>query len=416
MTLRVLFAPETFNLGETSRGVEVARAVRCQGHRVHFMGYSHRFAEYVRSAGFTLDLLAPELSETDADRLIALDQGRGLRHPFTTTMLRSRVASELALIESWRPDAIVIGSTMSMFISARAAGIPLVYVKPYAMSRSHLAVMTDFPAASGTGAAARLVNRVAGALVRRVVPAVRWKPAAFRRVAAEHHVALPARTIEAIGADQNLIASLFPALEEREMANGEIAVGPVYASGDAEVPEKVRALTARQRPAVYVGMGSSSRRSVVLRVLEQVADAGVDVVTGAGRYLTAADRRALPGTVDVHDFLPAHRLAGLVDAAVIHGGEGSVQTACAIGVPFAGIGLQAEQRINVTDCVRYGNAVQFTLADVRRGRLGGIVQQLLHDETLHRAAQRLRRQMQGLDGPGTSARLVAELAGRGTAG
>lgn len=409
MTVRVLFAPETFNLGETSRGVEVARAMRGHGHEVHFMGYSRRFAQYIRDAGFTLDLLEPELGEADADRLIAVDQGRGLRNPLTTTVLRTRVASELSLIERWNPDVIVIGSTMSMFISARAAGVPLVYVKPYAMSRSHLAAMTEFPLVSGAGALASLVNRSAGAAVRRVLPAVRWKPAAFRTVAAEHQVALPERTVEAIGADLNLIASLFPALPEREMAQGEIAVGPVYATGGGELPERVRRLARRDRPVVYVGMGSSSRRRLVLRVLEQVAGTGVDVVTGAGRYLSAADIAGMPGNVDVYDFLPAHRLTGLVDAAVIHGGEGSVQTACATGVPFAGIGLQAEQRINVNDCVRYGNAVQVTAADVHRNKLGAIVQQLLDDQAMQEAAERLREEMCALDGPGRSARLIAGL-------
>jgi len=410
MSLRVLFAPETFNLGETSRGVEVARALREHGHDVHFMGYSQRFAGYVRDAGFTLDLLEPELGEEDADQLIAVDQGRSLRNPLTTTVLRTRVASELALIERWRPDAIVIGSTMSMFISARAAGVPLVYVKPYAMSRSHLAAMTEFPVTSGSGALAGLVNSGAGAVVRRVVPAVRWKPAAFRRVAAEHQVELPARTVEAIGADLNLIASLFPALQEREMAQGETAVGPVYATADGELPEQVRAFATRERPVLYVGMGSSANRRLALGVLEQVAHLDVDVVTSAGRYLSDGDRAGLPWNVQVYDFLPAHRLVGLIDAAVIHGGEGSVQTACASGVPFAGIGLQAEQRINVTDCVRNGNALQFTARDVRRGRLGGIVQRLLHDPALRQAASTVQEQMRALDGPGRSAELIAALA------
>nr|WP_225752423.1 hypothetical protein [Pseudoclavibacter sp. Marseille-Q3772] len=37
---RILFAPETFNLGETSRGVEVARELARRGYDVLFMGYS----------------------------------------------------------------------------------------------------------------------------------------------------------------------------------------------------------------------------------------------------------------------------------------------------------------------------------------------------------------------------------------
>ena len=72
---RFLFAPETFNLGETSRGVEVARALARAGHDVRFMGYSRTYAPYIREAGFDLDLLAPEVDDALAARFFALAQG-----------------------------------------------------------------------------------------------------------------------------------------------------------------------------------------------------------------------------------------------------------------------------------------------------------------------------------------------------
>ncbi|MGO3790931.1 MAG: glycosyltransferase, partial [Enterococcus gilvus] len=40
-----------------------------------------------------------------------------------------------------------------------------------------------------------------------------------------------------------------------------------------------------------------------------------------------------------------------------HGGEGTVQTACASGKPFVGIGLQYEQEVNVAYCEAFGNAI-----------------------------------------------------------
>lgn len=42
--LRVLFAPETFNLGETTRAIEIAKALRQRGCELLFTGYSDRFA------------------------------------------------------------------------------------------------------------------------------------------------------------------------------------------------------------------------------------------------------------------------------------------------------------------------------------------------------------------------------------
>ena len=46
--------------------------------------------------------------------------------------------------------------------------------------------------------------------------------------------------------------------------------------------------------------------------------------------------------------------------SIIHGGEGSVQTACSSGRPFIGIPLQYEQEVNVHNCVDYGNAIMLS--------------------------------------------------------
>ena len=404
-SLRVLFAPETFNLGETSRAVEVAREVKALGHEVAFMGYSARFADFVRDAGFGLTLLEPRLSEAQADQLIAVDQRRGTRHPFTADVIRRRVASELALFAEWRPDCAVIGTTLSLFISARAASLPLVYVRPYAMSRGHLTQMTSFPLTQGQGRLGRSVNRVAGRLIAAAAPRIRWKPAAFRKVAEEHRVHLPAATVDALDADLNLIASRPPRPGVRAAASAEGRgaafdggrptaaaekfVGPIFARAEGDLDEGITALADSGRPVVYVGLGSSAGRRLALDILHGIEALEVDVITGAGRYLGAEDRASLGDNVHVYDFLPAHRLAGIIDASVIHGGEGTVQTACASGVPFAGIGLQSEQRINLDECVAYGNAIRFTARDLRRGRLPEIVAQLLTDPRMRRAAESL---------------------------
>ncbi|WP_147916253.1 glycosyltransferase [Ruania zhangjianzhongii] len=409
--LRILFAPETFNLGETSRAVEVAKHLTRWGHDVLFMGYSRRFADYVRRAGFTLEFLDPELSERQADQLIAADQGRSLRHPFSTDMVRRRVASERALIEHWQPDCVVIGTTLTLFISARAAAIPLVYVRPYAMSKGHLAQMRTFPLCQGNSRLGERVNRIAGRVVRTVVPRVRWKPASFSRVAAEHRVSLPPRTLDALDADLTLIASLFPHLDQRPLAPGEVAVGPVYAHGAGELPERVRALADSDRPVVYVGLGSSARGQLAVDILHQVGTLDVEVVSSAGRYLSEAERHRLPGNVQVHDFLPAHLLAGIIDASVIHGGEGTVQTACASGVPFAGIGLQSEQRFNIDECVRYGNAVRFTPGDIRSGRLPELLTGLLRDDDARQAAQQLHRAAHPVGGSNAASAILTFIRG-----
>ncbi|MBM6979567.1 MAG: glycosyl transferase family 28, partial [Actinomyces succiniciruminis] len=94
---RILFAPENFNVAEVTRGVTIARRLPPDVECV-FSGYSDRNREIIEEAGFEYRLLSPRLDDADARALLALDQGRALRNPFTDEMLAGRVASERSLI------------------------------------------------------------------------------------------------------------------------------------------------------------------------------------------------------------------------------------------------------------------------------------------------------------------------------
>jgi len=54
------------------------------------------------------------------------------------------------------------------------------------------------------------------------------------------------------------------------------------------------------------------------------------------------------------DHLSSHKVMPLVDLAIIHGGQGSVQTAINAGIPIIGIPLHVEQGLNVAMIVRHG--------------------------------------------------------------
>ncbi|MCI2266226.1 hypothetical protein [Sediminivirga luteola] len=174
MTRTVLFAPETFNLAEVTRGVEVARRLSRLTGDVDcvFAGYSRRYAHIVKEAGFVFRPLEPELTDRQADQLIAVDQGRGLRHPFTTRMLAERVSNERALIRELAADAVVVGTTLSQFVSARAEGVPLVYAKPFAYSLPHVRHMRSTGVLGRRTVAARILDGAAATAVRTVLPRI----------------------------------------------------------------------------------------------------------------------------------------------------------------------------------------------------------------------------------------------------
>ncbi|HEY5842452.1 MAG TPA: hypothetical protein VIU87_13470 [Mycobacterium sp.] len=74
----VLFCPVTFNLAETTRMVQVGRAMS-PAHRVLFMGYEDDYVGLIRDAGFEYTAGAPAFTAGEREQLIAFDQERTVR-------------------------------------------------------------------------------------------------------------------------------------------------------------------------------------------------------------------------------------------------------------------------------------------------------------------------------------------------
>ena len=379
---RILFSPESFNMGETTRCIEIARVAQERGHTVLFHVYSPKYLGLLENAGLPVHLREPVMSDAEAEQIMALDQGRGVRHPFKTGMVRQRVAAELAAIRDFSADAVVIGSNLTMLLSARIAGVPIFYARPYAYSSTYF---SKKPAAG---------ELVAPGWLRAVARVFSYKPASFTRVAREHGLMLPRRTVDMLSADVNLICSLFTQLRGDSLVEPDVSVGPIYYRAPGELPQIVR--EHRERPLIYVGMGSSGSADILVQVLQQLSAAPVDVLVGGGVQLS--DTHLLGSNIHFAGTVPAHLLADHIDASMTHGGEGTVQTACLAGVPFAGIAMQAEQSWNIEECVRYGNALRFTKNDVRRGNMRDILDRLLSDEGMRARARQLGEVMRTMDG------------------
>jgi hypothetical protein len=115
----LVFAPETLNLAETTRMVEIAKASRDAFHCV-FFGYSDLYSNLIEEAGFEFRRMTPWLTQEKVEHLAKVDRMESFADPFTEAELRERVESEIALY-GVRPAAVVIGFTLSVTVSARAA-------------------------------------------------------------------------------------------------------------------------------------------------------------------------------------------------------------------------------------------------------------------------------------------------------
>ncbi len=390
----LLFAPITMNLAEVTRMIEVARAA--VGFRAVFMGYEDDWAHLITDAEFDYRPCQPAWTEREKRLALALDQGRTLRSPFSAELVERRVCLERDLIAQSKAAAVVIGTNLTSLISARAEGVPLFYPVPFALTLPHVRQTQRLGLLRGETRWRQLADRAASWAFRQAYARLPLAPRAFAATARRHGVRLGATLASLLTADHNLLTVLPDELSGYTLPPGFERVGPVYAQLGGEIPALLHELAARPRPLVYLGLGSSASHPLALAAARTLGAMDIDVIAPIAHYVAGS---ALPPNVHVTRPLPAHRLGGLVDAAVIHGGQGTVQTACATGVPFVGMGLQPEQTWNVEVCVRRGNALALSPRRAGTRDLTHAVTRVLSEARFRDAATTVQAAFSREDGP-----------------
>jgi UDP:flavonoid glycosyltransferase YjiC (YdhE family) len=214
----------------------------------------------------------------------------------------------------------------------------------------------------------------------------------LNRVAQQFGAPTFPRSLDIFRGDYTLVTDIPQLTGVPELPDKWQYVGPIYARLAGEVPPEIAALP-RDCPLIYFAMGSSANREVLLRVMGMFAGQPYTVIAPIKRHLAGLDV-AVPDNVLVFDWLPAHLVNPLADVAVIHGGQGTVQTACASGTPFLGIGLQPEQDLNILQAVHFGSALHLNRYAVKEERVLTAVHRLLTEPAFRHKATDLRRELE----------------------
>jgi UDP:flavonoid glycosyltransferase YjiC (YdhE family) len=183
-------------------------------------------------------------------------------------------------------------------------------------------------------------------------------------------------------------------------------VGPIYAKLAVPIPARVERLLAESEPIVYVAI-TSSPPDLIRDVVQALRALDARILLAA----TVHDLRDLEDEqVAVEGVLPSHEIMPRVDLAVTAGGQGSVQTALASGVPLVGIPLQPEQDLNVAIAECHGAARLVAQRDARTAVLSHAAGRMLADHSYRANARRLQQIFAAADGPGTAADAIIQLA------
>jgi UDP:flavonoid glycosyltransferase YjiC (YdhE family) len=183
-------------------------------------------------------------------------------------------------------------------------------------------------------------------------------------------------------------------------------VGPIPGDLDVPMPERVERLLAGPGPIVYVAITSTGPALVRSAV-------GALRPLGA-RILVAATVHDLSGLEDdqvaVEAVLPSRLVMPRVDLAVIAGGQGSVHTALAAGVPFVGLPVGPEQRLNVALAERAGAAAAVAPHLAGSPQLTRTAREVITGQRHRAGAERLRAAFASADGPGRAAEAIIAAA------
>lgn len=164
-------------------------------------------------------------------------------------------------------------------------------------------------------------------------------------------------------------------------------------------------------PVVYFAMGSSGQPAIIARIVEGFAGQPYRVIAPVKKHLAGLDVQ-IPPNVLVTDWLPAHKVNLLADISVIHGGIGTVMTACLAGKPVVGVSMMAEQEANIDCLVRLGFAIRIRKPRFTPEKLMDALATLLADEDAQQKARDFQQIIQGWDDPAITTQFFVETFGR----
>jgi UDP:flavonoid glycosyltransferase YjiC (YdhE family) len=430
--MMIALFPHGAFLSEVSRSIEIGRALQERGVPVVFASRGGPYVHLIEAAGFDLHPLDPPADDDTAQRFLDALLAMGPRTSvdfFTDDELRASVQAEARFLREVGASAVVTGFTLSAYLSTRLEGVSLItdhggsFVPP-TLARGLCPVAVNPPDPN----LARLPQAIQRLLANRAPALIKSPVAQLNRHADELGLpGLPGMMALMCG-DLTLITELPEVLG---MSEAELAAwqprrpfrahrastfrftGPMYARLDLPIPGDVDAFLESSEPAVYLSP-TSVREGFLRSMVARVKAAGVRMLVGATVHdvTDLADERTLVAGV-----LPNHLVMPRVAAAVIMGGQGSVQTAMASGTPFVGLTYHGEQELNVAVAERMGMAIRLAPQAAETPALTVAIRRLLDDKSYATAAAVAAGRYRGADGAGAAAEVIVDwLEGVRTAG
>ncbi len=411
-TKTLVFAPACYNLAETTRMLEIAKALARHPHMretitIRFMSEGGEFEGLITAEGFALDTIEPRVTPEKIAQIAAVNDQEKIGTIYSWREILEKVQGDTTFLAAVRPAAVVTGSYVSIPLSCRVLSIPLVWTIQSTWLKAFFA--------SGAGVTDSIPSGVVKSVVDfALLEAIRfWMWFGFIRPinrAARHLGVKPFRPVFSYFDGDLVLVAEPEGFTDIVLPPHHVYCGPLIARQPFALPEELKTIP-RDLPLVFFAMGSSGVPEIVANIIEGFAGRPYRVIAPVKRLIAQLPHVRVPDNVIVTDWVPALEVNKMADIAVIHGGIGTVMTAALAGKPVVGVGMQPEQVANLACLVRKGFAIRIRKTRNPSMKICLAIDRLLADEDSKRSAIEFSQLIAKWDGPKVAADLLLERYG-----
>ena len=407
-----VFAPACYNLAETTRMLEIAKAMARHPRmretiKIRFMSEGGEFERLITAEGFALDTIEPRVTPEKIAQIAAVNDQEKIGTIYSWREILEKVRGDTAFLRAVDPAAVVTGSYVSIPLSCRVLSIPLVWTIQSTWLKAFFA--------SGAGLTDSIPSGVAKSAVDfALLEAIRfWMWFGFIRPinrAARELGVKPFRPVFSYFDGDLVLVAEPKGFTDIALPRHHVYCGPLIARQPFALPEELKTVP-HDQPLIFFAMGSSGVPEIVANIIGGFAGKPYRVIAPVKRLIAQLPHVRVPDNVIVTDWVPALEVNMMADIAVIHGGIGTVMTAALAGNPIVGVGMQPEQVANLACLVRKGFAIRIRKTRNPSPKICRAIDRLLADEEAKRRAIEFSQLMAKWDGPRLAADLLLERYG-----
>ncbi|MCB0406036.1 MAG: glycosyl transferase family 1 [Bdellovibrionales bacterium] len=373
---RILFVAEDTTLAQIVRLRVLADTLDPHRYEIHFA--CQQFPDLIFSGSqfvrWPIYSLSPETVLTRAESGTS---------PYDISTLAKYVEADLHLLDAVQPDLVVGDLRLSLAVSAEYKKIPFATLINAYWSRGWQPrpyPLPDHPTVRWFG------TRIAGFFY----PLAR--PFVFRSFAAPLNRLRKRYGLSTIGNLQDVLTygtyTLYPdtpgLIPLPQMSSTERFLGPVLWSPALELPTWWEHLR-RDKPLIYLTLGSSGNHRVLPTVVDALADLPVEIAVSTAGKTSEHSLNAFTAP-----YLPGDKLCEHADLVICNGGATTAYQALYAGKPVIGIPSNLDQFLSAAAIQGAGAGRWLRTSEVKD--LKTVAAQLLEDSQARKTAKQLRQE------------------------